>query len=163
MGVKLANAASPGNAIPPKISGGVAYAVAKLQKAGTGTHLTSGDERQPIPRKRPQISCSRLAHNDAGGKYRKPNCQCSAPNPKKLPEVATSSLRAIVEVSPEGRIELASLRSGCLPLAGAQGRNGICLTIVLALHSAAIVTRHLTLTSFDVDPAPNVEACAQID
>jgi hypothetical protein len=105
MGVKLANAASPGNAIPPKISGGVAYAVAKLQKAGTGTHLTSGDERQPIPRKRPQISCSRLAHNDAGGKYRKPNCQCSAPNPKKLPEVATSSLRAIVEVSPEGPIE----------------------------------------------------------
>jgi len=33
MVVKLANAASPGNAIPPKISGGVAYAVAKLQKA----------------------------------------------------------------------------------------------------------------------------------
>jgi pyruvate dehydrogenase (quinone) len=49
-----------------------------------------------------------LAHNDAEGEHRQPNCECPATNPKKLPEIARGGLGAIVEVSPEGRIELAS-------------------------------------------------------
>ncbi len=50
------------------------------------------------------------------GKHRKPNCECSATNPKKLPEIAPSGPRAIVEVSLQGRIELASFGSGCFCL-----------------------------------------------